>query len=449
MKNKIFLLIFIISCSGADQSTSTSNEQSKNLIIDKTENAIEPGFYLNEINIPISDDLHFNSLENCIDFIGSLHKVDCLNSYEIFRIIEFESVVVNTFKTEKFLYVVLKDGIIFEFEYADNNLREIFRINDIENIQEAGLLSIALNDEGNEFAISYLNKQFELVVDKYSYTEDIAKHTFVSQIFSQQMNKPYIHISGNLIWSKYYKTYLLSVGDNQEANAISRINPTPLNTTSQLGKILALENVEIDVPLIFSGNKGTQLSNIIVYGLRNPWQFFEYSGNLVVFDVGLSIHEEMTISKLSDHAKSFGWPIFEGGSKSEAIDSIENYSIDITYNLDDYNLNSEESMNKLKSEAISPSFFYSHYPTENDYRGAIIGGDIILGKNNSYSLNIVSVDIATNELFLYSIADNSVKIVPPPSTNRETITNIRSLNNNFADLVVGTYEGKLIFINLP
>ena len=63
--------------------------------------------------------------------------------------------------------------------------------------------------------------------------------------------------------------------------------------------------------------------------------------------------------------------------------------------------------------------------------------------------SIVIVDISTNELFLYSIADNSVKIVPPPSTNRETITNIRSLNNNFADLVVGTYEGKLIFINLP
>ena len=196
-------------------------------------------------------------------------------------------------------------------------------------------------------------------------------------------------------------------------------------------------------------NMGEKLTNIVVYGLRSPWQFFEYNGYLAVFDVGLSIHEEMTISKLSNTAVSYGWPIFEGGSKAKTIDNIENYEIEITYVLNNSKLDYKESLKQLESESLSPSFFYSHYPTENDYRGAIIGGDIILGNDFVYDLNIVSADIITNELFLYDINDSSVKIVPPPISDRVTITNIRSLNNNFSDLVVGTFEGKVMFLNLP
>jgi hypothetical protein len=340
-------------------------------------------------------------------------------------------------------------GRIYEFNFVDKSIRKILEINNISTIQETGLLSIAINDQGDEFAIAYINKDFELIVDKYKYDDDISDHDFVNQIFSQQMNKPYTHLGGNLIWSKYFNTFLISVGDNQEANEFSRINPAPLDTTSQLGKILALENVEIDVPLIFTQDKDAKLSNIVVYGLRSPWQFFEHNGYLAVFDVGLSIQEEMTISKLSSNAVSYGWPIFEGGSKAEIIDEIKDYSIEITYNLGDSNLNSEDSLRKLESEAVSPNFFYSHYPTESDYRGAIIGGDVIFGNNKEYTLNFVSVDITTNELFLYDISDGSLKIVPPPTSDRVTVTNIRALNNNISDLVVGTYEGELIFIDLP
>ena len=48
-------------------------------------------------------------------------------------------------------------------------------------------------------------------------------------------------------------------------------------------------------------------------------------------------------------------------SKAEIIDEIKDYSIEITYNLGDSNLNSEDSLRKLESEAVSPNFFYSHY----------------------------------------------------------------------------------------
>lgn len=455
MKKNLALFVFLICCSGQQSDTiedfsnnnseNSENETNQQIIQNEQEN----NFYINEKNIPIVNDLHFNLLENCIDFIGSLHKVDCLSSYEVFDTIQFNEAVVNIFEAKNYIYIVLKGGKVFEFNFNDQNLRQIFQAEDIQTIQETGLLSIAINNQYDEFVVSYVNTEFELIVDKYKFIDNIADHTYIGQIFSQQLNKPYTHIGGNLIWSDYYNTYLLSVGDNQEANEFSRVNPAPLDTTNQLGKILALENVVTEAPLIYSKNMGEKLTNIVVYGLRSPWQFFEYNGYLAVFDVGLSIHEEMTISKLSNTAVSYGWPIFEGGSKAKTIDNIENYEIEITYVLNNSKLDYKESLKQLESESLSPSFFYSHYPTENDYRGAIIGGDIILGNDFVYDLNIVSADIITNELFLYDINDSSVKIVPPPISDRVTITNIRSLNNNFSDLVVGTFEGKVMFLNLP
>jgi len=455
MKKNYFLLIFLICCSvqqvdtKEDLNTINLENIETETIKESTQKEQGNNYYVNEKNIPIVNDLHFNLLENCIDFIGSLHKVDCLGSYEVFKTLQFDDAAVNIFKTKNYLYIVLKGGKIFEFNFIDQNLRQVFQAEDIQTIQETGLLSIAINKQYDEFVVSYVNTNFELIVDKYKFKEDIADHTYLGQIFSQQLNKPYTHIGGNLIWSDYFNTYLLSVGDNQEANEFSRVNPAPLDTTNQLGKILALENVITDAPLIYSQDINEKLTNIVVYGLRSPWQFFEYNGYLAVFDVGLSIHEEMTISKLSDKAVSYGWPIFEGGSKAKIIDNIENYEIEITYVLNNSKLNNKESLKQLESESLMPNFFYSHFPTENDYRGAIIGGDIILDDNSIYDLNIVSTDIITNELFLYDIQDATVKIVPPPTSDRVTITNIRSLNNNFSDLVIGTFEGKVIFLNLP
>jgi len=455
MKKNFVLLLFFICCSGQQtnneenlNTTNSENIQNENNK-EPTQKEQETNFYINEKNKPIIKDLYFNSLKNCIDFIGSLHKVDCLNSYDVIKTLQFDDAVVNIYKAKNFLYIVLKDGNIFEYNFADQNLRKIFTAQDIQTIQETGLLSFAINIQYDEFVVSYVNTNFKLVVDKYKFKEDIADHIYTSQIFSQQLREPYTHIGGNVIWSDYYNTYLLSVGDNQEANAFSRINSDPLDTSIQLGKILALENATIESPLIYSKDINEKLTNIVAYGLRSPWQFFEYNGYLAVFDVGLSIHEELTISKLSNKSVSHGWPIFEGGSKSETIDSIENYEIEITYVLNNSKLNYKESLIQLESESLMPNFFYSHFPTENDYRGAIIGGDIILDGNSVYDLNIVSSDIITNELFLYDIQDASIKIVPPPTSDRATITNIRSLNNNFSDLVIGTFEGKVIFLNLP
>ena len=99
MKNKILILFLIISCSGKAQNELNSSEQVNDSATEIIQNTIDKEFYINEKNIPILNDLHFNSLENCIDFIGSLHDVDCLDSYKVSEVIEFESRIVNTFKT--------------------------------------------------------------------------------------------------------------------------------------------------------------------------------------------------------------------------------------------------------------------------------------------------------------------------------------------------------------
>ena len=66
-------------------------------------------------------------------------------------------------------------------------------------------------------------------------------------------------------------------------------------------------------------------------GLRNSWQFFEYKNYLIIADVGLSINEELNISKVSNKTLNFGWPVYEGLDKSKDIDNIKNYELEITY----------------------------------------------------------------------------------------------------------------------
>ena len=106
-----------------------------------------------------------------------------------------------------------------------------------------------------------------------------------------------------------------------------------------------------------------------------------------------------------------------------------------------------EDYNKLYKESVNPAFFYNHYPTENDYRAAIIGGDIILDNDSKYIFNIVTVDINTNELFLYNLTSRELTIIPPIEKIGST-TSIRSFSNGTSDLVVSTFEGNLLFLKI-
>ena len=437
----VLFLIFIMFCStNLDPESIIEEKNTAQPLLEET------SYYLNEKNIPIKNDLYHNELENCINFLGSLHKVRCASPYSVIRTVKFESAAVNTFIDGDIVYIVLKKGEIYEYNLSTESKKLVYSNSNVLDLQEAGLLSLAINSSKDYFAVSYVTKNFQLVVDKYSFNNSLSNNDYVGRLFSQDVSKPYTHIAGNLIWSEYYNTFLLSIGDNQEANEFSRINPAPLDTTTYLGKIIALENVELDVPRI-SKDTSDSINNIIGYGLRNPWQFFEFRNQLIVFDVGLSINEEMSISNLEDAPISYGWPIYEGGSLAAEIDGIDNYKIDINYFEGLKKLDNKATLSKLTNESLKPKLFYSHYPTENDYRAAIIGGDIFVDNSSEFNLNIVFADITTNEIFLYNLLNGNL-LISPPFENIGAITTIKTINNQSFNTVVTTYSGDLVFLKI-
>ena len=413
--------------------------------------------YIHELNKPIVKDLTHIEFENCINFLGSDNKVTCSEPYkEVAEIIFDKSVIVNIETYENFIFVVLKKGEIYKIDTVSNS-RELFYSNEnIFDYQDAGLLSMAISKAGNFFGISYVNEDKELIVDKFSFKGSISDYEFEEEIFKQQIVVPYIHISGNLIWSDYFNTFLLSVGDNHDADALSRFDPNPIDTTLNLGKIISLDNLDLDIPLYSSSqilnsessiNETKEIKNIVVYGLRSPWQFFEFRNYLVVFDVGLSMNEEMTIINMDRLPAFLGWPIFEAESKSSTIDNIDNYEIDINYFDNGLVLNKSDTLKKLSSEAVMPNFFYNHYPTEIDYRSAIIGGDIFEAESK-FGFNIAFIDIKTKEIFLYDLTTGNVRLFPAFEPINGIVTSLRVVNTDNADIVLTTYDGELVFIKL-
>ena len=155
--------------------------------------------------------------------------------------------------------------------------------------------------------------------------------------------------------------------------------------------------------------------------------------------------------KYDTYSKSLGWPIYEGGSLSSDIDAIQNYVIYLNYKTDEEVLDVFETTNKLKLESVPPNFYYNHNPTQNDYRGAIIGGDIITYQNSDFVLKIAFVDIVTNELFLYDISSGDVSLFPSKGPVGGLVLSTRSFTSPNSDFVLTTLSGdvgKLVFIKI-
>jgi len=156
----------------------------------------------------------------------------------------------------------------------------------------------------------------------------------------------------------------------------------------------------------------------------------------------------MNIVNMENLPAFLGWPIFEAMSKSSEIDNIQNYEIDINYFDENKILNMNDTLKKLESETVMPSFFYNHYPTETDYRGAIIGGDIFSNSKSNYIFNIAFIEIVTKEIFLYDLTTGNVKLFPASEPIGGIVTSLRIYDSDSADIVLTTYDGELVFIKL-
>ena len=84
MKKIIILVLLIIISCGVNESSNIDSDSTTKTTIDTSNNDTSEKieYFLNEKNIPIKKDLSHVLLENCIDFLGSYNRVECMQPYK-------------------------------------------------------------------------------------------------------------------------------------------------------------------------------------------------------------------------------------------------------------------------------------------------------------------------------------------------------------------------------
>jgi hypothetical protein len=366
-------------------SSEESSESSSNLL--------NSGIEKEDLNQQITGSL------DCFKWSGSNNFVSCLEGFEITQVQSFNPEYINNFVSfEKELYTVFKSGKILlnnSFLFLDISTK-------INNTAvESGLYDIAFHPTENYFLISYANSNNNLVIEKFISTPDITHRD--GEIIFYSPNNSQNHYCGSLEWSNYFNTFLLCVGDGGQPN-------DSINTTSYRGKIFTLDNNIISNPsLISETNIQQPIRNLIGYGLRNPWNFIEHEGNLIIPDVGDKSNEELNIvnlDELSNAKKSFlfGWPIYEGSILNE----------EVYYDLNIWNTEYKDVYSFVQENSIDPVVFYDRPAPENN-RTAILGTLIINNENNRFHNHVVFADFLSKEIFFYDYKKDELYILNLPS----------------------------------
>ena len=454
--NFLSLLLAITACTfNSDQvileeSIATPQESSTTII------SKEPDKTGNNFELPYKHS--FVELDNCNDFLGSNVSVSCIPGVEIVNEVNFEDSVTNILEHRDKFFVVQKNGQIFEYSFENNTKNLVLSIEDkvLRDGEENGLLSFALNPYANEFIISYVSLDNKIVFEIFQYLDEITQVTSSSKIIEVQSNT-YSHYGGKVIWSEYYKCFLGSIGDISEANFESRLNSSPLDSSKVIGKIIGLncDTSQFSQKVNLTSNQEEVNQNILISGLRNPWQFFEYRDNLIIFDTGFTQNEELNIAKLSETHNNFGWPVFEGPKRAEDLDNISNYDLDIFYWDEGEPFNVVEYIEK---NTIKPVFYYNHLPCYSEknencdgqtdiYRAAIIGGGILENPKSEYNFDIFFADYLSQELFSLNFITRELKIYP--IENYLYINSVSVFNAEKNQILTTTNTGRVLVLQLP
>ncbi len=454
-KITLLVLLLILSCGESSQETVDQNIVVTSTSTTTTIKTIIP----QEFELPYKHS--FYDLENCDDFLGSAHTITCSETPVIEKIFQFESPILNITKSRNKIFAISKEGIVFDLNTEEKKAEIIFDIRGqvfLESL-ESGLLSFYLHPNNDEFLISYINKNNELVFELFYFESEIQNNTDSKTL----LKVPIVatsHYAGGIFWSDYYNAYLVSIGDGTEANFESRLNHKPLDTNEYYGKIVAISgegDFEKRNSFILSANNEITKTNIIAAGLRNPWQFFEFEDFLIVADTGFTQNEELNIYKYTLSTPVFGWPVFEATKRSEDLDSIENYALDSELYFWDSD-QKEDGLTFVEENSIMPAFYYNHLPCYSEtnencygqtdlYRAAIIGGDILYDINSDYNFDIYFADYLSQELFSLNLISREVKIFPIPGI--VTITSIRVNYGNNDEILASSYDGSVYLIKLP
>jgi hypothetical protein len=383
----------------------------------------------------------------CFEWVGSQHKLECLTGAYVEDVIYFPSPINNVVNFNNNYYYISVDGKIYlnsPDEVFLNIENEVRSRNEIEEGSEEGMFGLAFHPTESFFITSYTDMENALVFRKFQIDSSNNAIYENSEILFSVPSSVTSHFGGNIIWSEHFEDFILSIGDMDQPHLkYSLYNHEPIDTTSPRGKLLLLNNRISTPDLLSSTNLNLPRKDILGYGLRNPWQTFEYNGYLFVPDIGLGVEEELNIVSLKNLQNQdpilFGWPYFEG--------SIDNKikSSDIYF----WDENTPVSpLGYIQQNSFKPSLYYQHN-TPDVYRAAIIGGGIITDKSSNYFEHYVFADYLSKEIFAFDFNNSKLFQIPLPEGINSFITSVKVYGEIKNSIILTTGSVEVIKIVLP
>lgn len=377
----------------------------------------------------------------CNQWLGSNNFTECLSGVEVNVVKSYEGLLTNVIVNDNKIFLLEKTGTIFDVDDNEVFLDLTEKVKVFEEFAESGLFSLAFHPIESFFLVSYSDAENNLIVEKYYLNSDFKPEIEKSEILRMIPNTQCCHYSGNIIWSNYFKDFLLGIGDMQNKNGI--LHSDPLDTTSPRGKILFLDKLTSKPDLLAVDKNNNARNDILAFGLRNPWKTTEYKNYLFVPDIGNAQQEELNIVDLNEFNQTkkpylFGWPHFEGTQYN---------SLDFNQILLHENDTSKNIKNYIYENTLLPDVYYNHNAPEN-YRAAIIGGDVIKDINSKYFEHYFFADYLSNELFAYDINKKELKMFPLGNIGG-VVTSVGIHPKKNETILITTLSGLLLEIILP
>ncbi len=459
MKKLLILMLFVfIFCGGSDDTNNSINPPNTDVIEEEsseteettqtTEKIIESDNENNQVEQEKDENIGLTFVQSgeCYNWVGSENFSECIYGSQVTYIEKYDNRINNLVPFEDDIFVIIGPGKIFKFDGEKSSL--FLDIEDkvrFEIDQEAGLFDISIHPSKDYALISYSDLDNVLVVEKYSLDSNLEISNNSTEIILEIPNSQCCHWTGDIIWSNFFQDFLIGVGDMEE-NDYSFINSEPLDTTSRRGKIMFLNSDKnfSKPPLISETNLYEPRTDILAYGLRNPWKLYEYKNLLFVPDIGFASSEELNIINLKTFNETkepflFGWPLYEGSIKNE-IDTAEVFYWNNGVN--------EDIFDFVYNNTTKPRVYYDHQ-TEQLYRAALIGGDIIKDTNSDYYENFLFVDFLSKELFAYDFINDDVKLIPLPEELPGFFSSVMVYPFEKDSLILASSTGYLMKVKLP
>ena len=409
---------------------------------------------------PQEYELNLTDNRDCFVFAGTETQFNCSVDAVTTLIKKYDYKFNNIIKHNNELYVLTKDGKVFEFENDNLVLKYDFssKVSYIKDgYSEMGLLSLAFHPNENYFMMSYTNNEVSLVLEKNHFDRASSEIISTELVYSIPTNVGG-HYSGSVIWSNYFQGFLFAIGD-MESSDWGAFASDPLDTSNPKGKVLLFGNdIQTDIPKITLTKNAQNLKNIIAYGFRNPWQIFEFDNKLFIPDVGLSSYEELNILDYLNNASGekfkvdiYGWPLYEGNKFVTNLPMKNKSQLINNHNLE-LNLHNESesfpAFDYIVANTTFPNFYYDHNPSETSpyYRAAIIGADIFTSPQ--YGTRYVFTDYMSKELFLYDFENNHLDIFMMPEIQGQPVA-IKTYSVEENTFIFATTAGEIYKIMIP